>query len=679
MRMLSFDRALSGRGFKPLAYLMVAIIIVICVATLLVECFLSPESWSDAFLRVLTVFIDPGSVWTVESFGKTDDTTPQWYTLLLTVIGLILFIGVFISILSNMFERRVDRFRNGYISYKLSNHVVVIGFNDLVPMLIKQLVNLPKYRGCEILIQSSVEAEEVRKKVYAELSHAEERRVLFLYARRDSKEELEKLYTKDAKEVFILGDIVEAERDSNNIDCLSQLVEIHAEAGASHKVPFNVMFQSQTTHAAFQITDMGVEWRKYIEFHPFNFYEEWARRVLVKQHWGKSPDGGYLMQYPRMDRDLLLKHDSRHIHLIIIGMNHMGCALGIEAAHLLHFSNAFDQEGGVIPDRKTVITFIDQDAGQKMKGFRNQYRHYFQLSSCRFASVTNGALSEVILPPTNEQGLPPENLDLLDVDFQFIQASASDAPIQNYIKACSTNQDELLTIAICLDDPNRSLELAMYMPDEIYDLKVPILVRQASSSALLRSLGCCEEPKEEGAYRRYAHVYPFGMLDCSFDLDEVPIQMAQIVDHLYSQGKSIDQCGQLPSAEEMHEKWYGLQVSLQWSNLYATHDFAFKMHALGITDCEGIQLTEEQVDELAPVEHARWNIEKLLLGYRQASVEEMELIRKGGKPVRNEYKKRFVHTLIVPFSQLSEAELAYDKNIIRSIPTLLQMFGRTKL
>ncbi len=45
-------------------------------------------------------------------------------------------------------------------------------------------------------------------------------------------------------------------------------------------IPFTVMFEYQTTFAAFQLTDLSVEWRKYIEFHPFNFYEEWAKKLL---------------------------------------------------------------------------------------------------------------------------------------------------------------------------------------------------------------------------------------------------------------------------------------------------------------------------------------------------------------------------------------------------------------
>lgn len=37
-------------------------------------------------------------------------------------------------------------------------------------------------------------------------------------------------------------------------------------------------FRISDYFAAFQLTDLSAEWRKYIEFHPFNFYEGWAKR-----------------------------------------------------------------------------------------------------------------------------------------------------------------------------------------------------------------------------------------------------------------------------------------------------------------------------------------------------------------------------------------------------------------
>lgn len=101
-------------------------------------------------------------------------------------------------------------------------------------------------------------------------------------------------------------------------------------------IPFTVMFEYQTTFAAFQLTDLSVEWRKYIEFHPFNFYEEWAKKLLVSRCYNK---GDKPIIYPSLDRVPITEDSSKTVRFVIIGMSRMGIALGVEAAHLLHFPN----------------------------------------------------------------------------------------------------------------------------------------------------------------------------------------------------------------------------------------------------------------------------------------------------------------------------------------------------
>lgn len=677
---LRIDRTLAGKWYSSLLWLVGVCFSVLLIFTLGVWAYYWFHGYHHRygfftfFRRVLIVFLDPGSVWSVNDFYTLDqgERDPNCFAIVLAMLGMILFIGMFISLLSNTLERRAEKLRNGNIDYKVKDHIVIIGFNDLVPMLVEQL--LTEEKGASyIIIQSCVPAEEVRRKVFAETDDSLEKKVLFLYARRDSKEELKKLNTMYARKVYILGDADEEERDSYNIDCLSTIIEIHKGCKVAPKelVKFYVMFQCQTTYAAFQTNDLSQEWRTYIDFRPFNFYEDWAHRILVKRSWGRTLKDNREILYPSLFPVSMPGGETPdYVHVIIVGMNKMGRALGVEIAQLLHFPGSFDEKGDVIPGRKTIVTFIDKEADEKMNRFRNQYRHYFQLSSCRYYEKADGLLKETILPPTNGLGVKDSELDYLDVEFEFIKSSVFDPLVQQYISSCASDNKQHLSLAICFADSSRSLETAMYLPDNVYDRNTTIFVRQANSSALLASLGC----KDNGAtgYRRYASLYPFGMLDCSLENDdEFYVWMARLVKWEYDKDRKENQGIAVPDERKLKDNWHDSPVALLWSNMYAALSIYPKLYALGINPAADFDLSADQVKKLTILEHARWNMEKLMLGYRRCTAVEFEEIR-GSKDRRNEYKARFVHSLIVPFSQLSKGDKEYDSNIVSSIPKVLK-------
>lgn len=79
----------------------------------------------------------------------------------------------------------------------------------------------------------------------------------------------------------------------------------------------------------------------------------------------------------------------------------------------------------------------------------------------------------------------------------------------------------------------------------------------------------------------------------------------------------------------------------------------------------------DQITLLAEVEHNRWNMEKLLLGFRKPTAEEEELIY-GSKEMGDIFKKkRFVHPDIRPYDELKESSKAYDRCITAGIPLVV--------
>lgn len=662
---LHFDRSFSGKGWKQLVWLSGVILAVFLIIYAISLWFIFPEPTVSDYvegdskaplgrlLQLICLFIDPGNI---------NNVSPslRWFALLVVVVGLVLFCGMLISVLSNMLERRVERFREGDIVYPLRNHVVIIGFDAMVPTLIQQICAESKYAECHILIQSVQPASEIRNKIHTELNSENEKRIVILHARRDSTEDLEKLYTTKACEVFLIGETNEHDHDSLNIDCLKKMISIHRKQVGCKVIPFTVLFEYQTTFAAFQTIDLSAEWREFIEFQPFNFYEDWAKKVLVSQKYVIPVCNA--IEYPNIDREPITFESEKYIHLVIIGMSRMGVALGVEAAHLLHFPN-FCRDS----KKKTVITFIDQQADDEMNFFRGRYRHFFDISPAYYCDANHPEMQDLSPFPS---GTNKEDSNFLDIRFEFIKGRAESDFVQNKIGEWANNPDEILTIAICLNFPPQSIAMGLYLPGIVYDRNIPVFIRQETSSALLEMLSA---NKKQEALHKYSHIFPFGMLDNCHDLDGLSIQMGQAINYVYDFVARHDSPPHsLPGKQELEDKWNDLSVAHQWSNLYNAYSSGYKLRSVGVTNPHYIDLTEDQVKLLAKVEHNRWNVEKLLLGFRKPTAEELIIIQ-SSKEKRNEYKnKRFVHQDICPYEQLSDDSKKYDINIMKCLPLIIR-------
>ena len=83
-------------------------------------------------------------------------------------------------------------------------------------------------------------------------------------------------------------------------------------------------------------------------------------------------------------------------------------------------------------------------------------------------------------------------------------------------------------------------------------------------------------------------------------------------------------------------------------------------------------LSEYEVDIMAKVEHNRWNVEKLLMGYRKARKKEDKYAHQeyAGDLAKN--KKLFIHHDIRPFEELNIIK-ELDHEFSRYIPWIMKM------
>lgn len=100
-------------------------------------------------------------------FYMSDDTTATsttiFWSCFIYVVGVIIFTGMIISVMTNMISRHVDEHKAGNLHYLKSGHYVIMGYDEMVPSIITHIFERdPK---AYILLLSSAGTEPIREKL----------------------------------------------------------------------------------------------------------------------------------------------------------------------------------------------------------------------------------------------------------------------------------------------------------------------------------------------------------------------------------------------------------------------------------------------------------------------------------------------------------------------------------
>ncbi|MDL2322790.1 hypothetical protein LJC52_02275 [Bacteroidales bacterium OttesenSCG-928-A17] len=599
---------------------------------------------------------------------------------------MILMTGLLISVLSNLLERRIDNLKDGRVHYKFKDHFVIIGYDRMTISLIKQLAK--ENKGKDIVLQTIQNVPAVRHELFSYLNKDMEKNVIILSGNRNSKEDLGRLSLNNAKKLFIFGEMEEYDHDSLNIECLKKIRRIlfrEEKKSAIKKffsirkqketeIPCHILFENQSTYAILQqqdlvefLNDDSQESRSEtatirLEFLPFNFQELWAQKIFVDQKYSCPDDETENIKYLPLDREGINYDSEKTVHLVILGMSKMGIALGIEASHLCHFPNFIRNK-----KLKTKITFIDENADQEMNFLKGRYRHFFKEIDYSYEDSSNPANNKDNRKDVNIKG---DEEKYTDIEWQFIKGRIEEPAIQNKLEEFS-RENTHLTVAICFNLPAAAIASGLYLPDEMYQEKIQILIKQDTPYSILSMLKTTN---------KYRNVKPFGMLDNSLDLsktDDIPIIIKYIYDLYYDEQR---QATEIPDIEELKRKWKSLKTVKKWSNRYNANTIDIKQKSFNIQEDD--DMNDNEVKLLAQVEHNRWNIEELLLGYRPTKEEErIEIGRSSVK--KDSLKAQFIHNDICPFDKISDMDIEpginriknskeYDLCISKAIPMIIK-------
>lgn len=598
--------------------------------------------------------------------------------LFIECLGQIFFAGLVIAIITHLIKRNVDAIKEGHVHYKIKNHIVIIGYDTIVPSIIAELIEIHKHTKLKIMLQTSTSVDEVRTDLLSKLPKKELKRIILVHAPRLSVEELELLYTTKAKEIFVVGERTQTDHDAENMYTFETLVEIHAKYKIAERKSLTIWFENEASFAALQLNDISEEWKKYFEFKPYNFYKRWANRLLTNSDYGK---GDKRIVYPELYHGGITADSSKHVHLIVVGMNRMGIALAKETAHMMHFPN-FNEKTG---KNRTRITFIDDHADREMNFFIGRHAGYFDIAPTKYADLSNCYF--------REWSKDVKRNNFLDVQFELIKGRVESKYVRDWITKQLDDKDAIITIAFCVHNPSQNFGMAMYLPEEVYtrgrnngvnpwtvvdpNQVVNIFVRQEKTGALIKAFG--DSAKSDGAKnKKYANIYPFGMIDDSFAVDYNSNHLAMAFHYIYDFYFAHDNTlpYSLPSFDSLLEKWKPVSTANKWSNLYLADSVEFKLRSIGLDEekAKFATFSEKQIERMAYTEHNRWNMEKLLMGYRALGKNEQ------GKTLDKETlgklkNNMYVHNLIKPYADLTDGEKQLDRNIVSKLPDILRMLN----
>jgi hypothetical protein len=612
---------------------------IVCTGTILILC-LGGYLWkgeSDT-LNWLLAFINPGSTEGTSSFDRI-------FALVIGFFGITLLNGLLISVLNNILQRRIDNVNEGKVFYKFSGHIIVIGYNSMVVSIIRQANR--KYPDSKIVLLTVQKAPDVRHELFSNLPAEIEERVSIVNGNRNSKEILEKLRPELCREIFLLGETDEYDHDSENIKCLELIRDILKQRTEIRK-RCHVLFEYQSTYAVFQQQEI-LDIKDCIDFIPFNFYECWAQKVLVD---GKYEGGQQrTVNYSPLDADGITAQSDKHVHLLIIGMSGMGVAMGIQAAHLCHFPNF------VTKGIKSRITFIDENADREMNFLKGRYPHLFAETDYLYTDIEKPENNKTITD--NRQ----EGKEIFtDIELEFIKGRVESPAIQKLIARLASETDKLLTVAVCFNHSPVAIAAGLYLPDEIYTNRIPVLVRQEASSCILSLLS---QDSDSGNYYKYSRVKPFGMLDNACDLEKADDVLPMKINYVYEYFFSYNKLPEKIPVSDMKTKWQKISTALKWSNRFNINMLAVKERSFTLKP------DSSQLDMLANVEHNRWNIEKLLMGYRPLTAEERKIKNKEElKKLRNQY---FAHPDICAYNSLPESQKDIDRILSKALPLIINL------
>ena len=252
---LLFDRSFSKGLFRQILWLLGIMLIVYFgfIGLSFFGMFYTPggDGSRGRWYDVLFLLLDPGTL---------NDSLRSPFATIIALMGVIVFGGMLISVISNVLERRVDSYKKGNTNYSVSNHVVVLGFNKSVPSLLKKINDEKK--GAFVLLMTVKDCGYVRDWIHANIDSRQERgrqvenNLIVLSGIRNADDDLERLcLNNNVQEIYILGEENEPVHDAINVGCVEKIAKMMRCKGEKKKIKCHVQLEFDIMLSIMQISE----------------------------------------------------------------------------------------------------------------------------------------------------------------------------------------------------------------------------------------------------------------------------------------------------------------------------------------------------------------------------------------------------------------------------------------
>lgn len=555
---------------------------------------------------------------------------PGWHYVLAVacrLVGAVLLGGMLISTLSNVFDRRIEKWTKGLWGKgwlcrpKLifQNHYVVIGNGEEIVELVEAILEGDvarisdkncRYNEEPVVILTHGDVETLRERIFVTLKNPiHQWNLFFIYGDLEFDECLKNAHPEQAKTIFVLGDSEENfGRDVRNLSSMAQLRKIIG-SDADKKTPVFVQFDGVPAYSIIQKLECFSQSLYGMDSRPFNLFENWAR--LLWGFYGKRWTAKEIEEMREaLERDLAnpknearkerlkkqteqlpkkcgdyayrslayrpIREDSNdYVHLVVVGFGQMGQALVLEALRICHYANF--KETDSYP-KKTKITIID----------RNPEAELFFRAQC----------------PYLEQ--------IYDIDLRFETLPVESPKIRNDLAQWAKDKHCLLTIAVCLSDPDMALAVGLNLPEEVYEHydEEDANKGKGRKDASGKTIECLEEKMKKGGNTvlirqsvygeigravnrendRYKYVQTFGEVGKEFDAELLRDEIPKLIHHLYDTN-AMHLINKVEDIEEkiktdkesIDKKWIDLEEYIRWSNRFQADSYRVYLEYLGMT------------------------------------------------------------------------------------------------
>ncbi|MCR4853425.1 MAG: hypothetical protein K5893_07535 [Prevotella sp.] len=460
--------------------------------------------------------------------------------------------------------------------------------------------------------------------------------------------------------------------DNEVMGWLSDIAEMltatdSAACYTSTRMPCHLLLRSQTTLWMLKTVDFDHDINQRFDIFAFTMEDQWALRALMGNPWpikSSAATRADSLSCPPIDRQGIDVHSNQTVHLVVFGLTALGEQLAVYTALMAHFPNYVRDN-----QLRTRITLVDPSMGDKQEALFSRYRHLFDNSYYRCLSLDRGQTRY------HEPKYHGRRDDFVDVEWEFVEGHLHHPLMQQKLALWAASGDrQLLTVALCDGDDNLNYQEAFGLPAPIYrnpQTVVLVRVRQQTAFSMM------------GRGNRFANVYPIGMEDCGYDVRQPLMQMARMLNYFYA--CSFGRKGiptEMPS-EEVEQEWTKVEgFALRYSNVYNVMTMGTKMRSLGHDANDWSQfyaLTEDEVDQMAAVEHNRWVVDRLMLGFRPPTDDEKADIEADIKLKKKYKNEQRVHLDLCSYRELGTDEQGndvriYDRDLTASIPLIANAF-----